>query len=114
MITDYQIIAVNHPTIDSVVLWDHRVWLNHKQLQALFHVNKAKLERMISKLAEHMSLYSHYESFSMVRLRKQGDKEFEYVYQIRYYDEQLIRALRELNNNPDMDSFMKMIEQMKN
>lgn len=113
MITDYRIIKITHPVIDSVVFWDQRIWLNLKQLQLLFRVNKAKLERMISKLAQQMNLYSHYEAFSAVRIRKHDGKDFEYIYQVRYYDEQVIQALQKLNNCSEIDGLFLIMKQME-
>ena len=113
MITDYRIIKIAHPVIDSVVLWDQRIWLNLKQLPLLFQVNKAKMERMISKLAKQMNLYSHYEAFSAVRIRKHNGKDFEYIYQVRYFDEQVILALRKLNHCNETDTFFLIMKQME-
>lgn len=113
MITDYQLIPVEHPIIDSVILWDHRVWLNLKQLQTLFHVNKTKMERMIVKLSDTMMVYSHYETFSILRKKKHGDKEFDYIYQIRHYDEFVIQALRKQYQNAEAACLIAVMEQIK-
>ena len=68
---------------------------------------------MISKLAQQIKLYYHYEALSSVSIIKQEGKEFEYIYKVRYYDEQVIQALQKLNNCSEIDGFFLIMKQME-
>lgn len=113
MITDYKVLSIAHPKVDSVILWDKRYWLNHKQLQQLFHVNKGKLERMISKLSVQMKLHGHQEIFSIVKFRRQDDGGQECIYQIRHYDEEVLEQLVRLKAEKDAVAVMLVLEKLK-
>lgn len=113
MITDYQVLPIHHSDIDSVILWNHHFWLNHKQLQQLLHVNKGKLERIIAKLTADMNLDLHQEVFSIVKLRKQADGQCECIYQIRHYDEEVLQQLTELNLEDNLVGLLMLLDKVK-
>lgn len=113
MITDYQVIPIAHADIHSVILWNHHFWLNHKQLQQLLHVNKSKLERMIAKLAAGMNLYPHQKVFSIATLRKKADGACECIYQIRHYDEEVLKQLTGINSEDDVATLFMLLDKVK-
>lgn len=113
MITDYTVLPIADSKIESVIMWDRRCWLNHKQLQRLLHVNKGKLERMISKLSVQMSIHGHQEIFSIVKFRRQEDGGQECIYQIRHYDEEVLEQLVRLKAEKDAVAVMLILEKLK-